>query len=382
MRLSLGLLGAVDDVTAGGPKVQRNRYLGSGRLPVVDQGKEFISGFTDDLSCRFQRPGPLVIFGDHTKVLKYVDFPFAIGADGVKVLRAKQGFDAKFVYHYLRTVHLPDAGYSRHFKFLKSANVPQPPLDEQRRIAAILDKADGIRIKQKRVVDHLGGLADALFLDMFGDPDLALASRSIVRFGDVADLQGGRNLVADDQEAFSEFRVLKISAVTSGQFRPAESKALPSGYRPPADHLVRSGDLLISRANTSELVGAVAYVEDSPPNLVLPDKIWRFVWRDEESVPLYYRALFRTGSVRRRISQLSSGTGGSMKNISKAKLAELELPRVSSHQQREFARRIEAIPVPALSEFDELFVSLQSRAFRGELSRDSADPAAATGRIT
>lgn len=242
-----------------------------------------------------------------------------------------------------------------------------PPLDEQRRIAAILDQAGHIRTNQRQVATHLAGLAEAIFVDMFGDPDEALVSRSVVRFGEVADLQGGRNLVADDQDTISEFRVLKISAVTSGQFKPSESKALPAGYVPPADHLVRQGDLLISRANTAELVGAVAYVADAPSNLVLPDKVWRFVWRNPDSVPLYYRSLFRTSSIRRRISQLASGTGGSMKNISKAKLVELELPAVTFAQQREFARRVEVIPRPAHSQTDELMSSLQSRAFAGRL---------------
>ena len=250
---------------------------------------------------------------------------------------------------------------------LQQIPIPLPPLDEQRRIAAILDHAEGLREKHRQRASSLSHLAEAIFVDMFDDPEVALASGSVVRLGDVADLQGGRNLVADDQDAASEFRVLKISAVTSGKFKPAESKALPAEYRPPADHIVRQGDLLISRANTSELVGAVAYVEDAVSNLVLPDKIWRFVWHSPDSVPLYYRTLFRTPSVRRKMSQLSSGTGGSMKNISKAKLVELELPMVGVAQQREFARRVTAIPRPAPSQFDDLFNSLQSRAFSGQL---------------
>lgn len=250
---------------------------------------------------------------------------------------------------------------------LLGLEVPLPPLDEQRRIAAILDRATAVRAKQSQVQNHLAALPEAIFLAMFGDPEDSVAAGSVVRFGEVADLQGGRNLVADDQEAASPYRVLKISAVTSGCFKPAESKALPADYVPPADHLVRHGDLLISRANTTELVGAVAYADEVPDNLVLPDKIWRFMWRNPYSSPVYYRSLFRTASVRRRISQLASGTGGSMKNISKAKLVQLELPQVSIAQQQEFARRVAAIPHPTLSETDALLKSLQSRAFSGQL---------------
>ena len=299
------------------------------------------------------------------------------GSTEFHVVRPGKHLDARYVLHMLRQDCIRHQGELRMTgsagqrrvpaDFLKQLKIPLPPLDEQRRIATILDQADGLREKNDQRSASLSELADAIFLNMFDDPEAALASGSVVRLGDVADLQGGRNLVAGDQDVKSEFRVLKISAVTSGKFRPSESKALPAGYHPPADHLVRQGDLLISRANTSELVGAVAYVEDAPSNLVLPDKIWRFVWRSHESVPLYYRTLFRTSSVRRRMSQLASGTGGSMKNISKAKLVELELPKVEFAQQREFASRVTAIPRTAPSQFDELFVSLQSRAFSGQL---------------
>lgn len=245
--------------------------------------------------------------------------------------------------------------------------IPLPSLDEQRRIAAILDHAGSLCSTQRRVVTRVAELTESIFIDLFGSPDDALRSGESVKFGEVADLQGGRNLVADDGGSTTPYRVLKISAVTTGVFKPEETKPLPPDYRPPAEHLVRPGDLLISRANTTELVGAVAYVHDVPPNVALPDKIWRFAWRDPASVPQYYWALFRTKSVRDRIGRLSSGTGGSMKNISKAKIEQLALPAVSTADQLEFARRVAAIPTPTTFPFDELFTSLQSRAFRGEL---------------
>ena len=192
--------------------------------------------------------------------------------------------------------------------------VPLPPLPEQRRIAAILDHADALRAKRRQVLARLDSLTQSIFHEMFGDPD---DSTDEVLFGSLANLSGGRNLVAADSAADSPFRVLKISAVTTGQFKPQESKALPADYSPPTAHLVRAGDLLMSRANTTELVGAVAYVSSTPPNLALPDKVWRFEWK-VAAEPIFYHALLSTPSIRRRISRLSSGTGGSMKNVSKA----------------------------------------------------------------
>jgi type I restriction enzyme S subunit len=131
--------------------------------------------------------------------------------------------------------------------------------------------------------------------------------------------------------------------------------------------------LLMSRANTTELVGAVAYVDQVADNLVLPDKIWRFEWHDAASVPTFYHAVFRSPAIRRRISRMSSGTGGSMKNVSKEKLANLRLPAVSFADQQRFAAHVEGIEAQransarALAAEDELFASIQARAFRGEL---------------
>ncbi|PPF28426.1 MULTISPECIES: restriction endonuclease subunit S [unclassified Rathayibacter] len=364
------LLESLTDISAGNQKIPASAFLAAGELAVVDQSKKLVGGWTNDGRSRVSAPGPVIVFGDHTRILKYIDFPFAIGADGVKVLRPGSAFDAKYLYYFLTSQNLPNAGYSRHFKYLKEIRVPKPPLREQRRIAAILDRAEALPAKRREVLAHLDSLPQSVFLTLFGDPDMASEK---VPFSKIASLSGGRNLVADDLSAETPYRVLKISAVTTGQFRPSESKPLPLQYQPPIAHFVRAGDLLMSRANTAELVGAVAHVSQVADNLVLPDKIWRFEWHEAASVPVFYRALFQSRTIRHRISRMSSGTGGSMKNISKEKIADLMLPAVSFAEQQSFARHIEAIEAHraesarALAMEDELFASAVARAFRGEL---------------
>jgi len=149
---------------------------------------------------------------------------------------------------------------------------------------------------------------------------------------------------------------------------------VPREYLPPARHGVRPGDLLISRANTSELVGAVALVEGAYDGLLLPDKIWRFVWRDDKSsVPEFVWQLFQSRVLRTAISRRSTGTSGSMKNISAQKLMGIEVIRPPVERQREFARlfrqarKVSALATRHLTELDALFESLQSRAFSGGL---------------
>jgi type I restriction enzyme, S subunit len=163
---------AMVDATGGNPKVLTSALAETGRFPVVDQGQEFVSGYVDDeeLLCR-KSSDAVIIFGDHTKVIKYVDFDFVLGADGVKVLEARSDFNTRFLFHYLNTVRLPsNLGYSRHFKYLKRKSVPKPEIEVQRRIAIILDKADTIHKNRIKAVTTASEYLRSVFFELFGDP--------------------------------------------------------------------------------------------------------------------------------------------------------------------------------------------------------------------
>jgi type I restriction enzyme S subunit len=159
----------VNDITGGNRKFQSSEYQSNGAFPIVDQSEKFISGFTNE-NAVVKRKKDVVIFGDHTKALKFVDFDFCLGADGVKVLEPVKELDSKFLYYFLNTITLPDVGYSRHYKFLKETQIPLPPLATQKRIAEILDAADALRRKDQELLKKYDELAQAIFIDMFGDP--------------------------------------------------------------------------------------------------------------------------------------------------------------------------------------------------------------------
>jgi type I restriction enzyme S subunit len=161
---------AAEDATGGNPKIQRRDYLKAGRLPVIDQGQEEIAGYTDDDATAYRGDLPVVLFGDHTRAFKYVNHPFALGADGVKVLRPHNGFVAKFLYYYFLSCDIPSHGYSRHFKFVKELDVPVVSPSEQRRIVEILDQADALRKLRREADAKTARILPVLFLKMFGDP--------------------------------------------------------------------------------------------------------------------------------------------------------------------------------------------------------------------
>jgi type I restriction enzyme S subunit len=191
----------------------------------------------------------------------------------------------------------------------------------------------------------------------------------------VAKFESGKSFAADaDSEAEARHRILKVSAVTSGYFLPTESKPVPRTYNPPSSHFVQDGDLIFSRANTESLIGATALASSPPDNLLLPDKLWRFVWhKNETGTPLYIRQLFRQAEFRREITRRSSGTSGSMKNISQPKVLSIECGIPPMDLRHTYSERVKAIEIlkskhsSHLAELDTLFVSLQDRAFRGKL---------------
>jgi len=159
------------DATGGNEKILQSEYQKKGVLPIIDQGESFIGGYTDDLSLKYSNQLPCIVFGDHTKILKYVDSNFALGADGTKILVTKKGYDPKFIFYYLHTAKFPpNVGYSRHFKFLKEISIPKFDEDYQIACRKILDKADSIRKKRRQQIKLADEFLRSTFLDMFGDP--------------------------------------------------------------------------------------------------------------------------------------------------------------------------------------------------------------------
>ena len=150
--------------------IQKKDYSSSGFYPIISQEKEYISGFTSSSSSLNVGLGDVVIFGDHTRVLKYVDFDFCVGADGVKVLKPIQSITPKFLYYFLKWSDIPSNGYSRHYKFLKEVEIKIPSLYEQEAIIKELDVAKEMIDGYTQQIEDLDKLTQSIFLDTFGDP--------------------------------------------------------------------------------------------------------------------------------------------------------------------------------------------------------------------
>ena len=136
-----------------------------------------------------------------------------------------------------------------------------------------------------------------------------------------------------------ELGVLKVSAVSWNEFLPQEAKAVEGEYQPDERHKIKKGDLIISRANTLELVGAVVRVADDYPMRLLSDKTLRLVVNEEMVLPDYLLTVLKLPEARSHIENNATGTSDSMRNISQKTINSIPVPVLTFDQQRELINR-------------------------------------------
>ncbi len=124
-------------------QIQTSDYQATGKYPVVDQGKEQVTAFSDaEEKCLRCPDGGVIVFGDHTCFVKFIDFDFLVGADGTQILLGKAGQNTRFHAFELQYRGVVPTGYNRHFKFIREREFVAPPLPEQTAIAAVLADMD------------------------------------------------------------------------------------------------------------------------------------------------------------------------------------------------------------------------------------------------
>ena len=147
------------DISKNEKKIEEKNYLENGEIAIVSQGKDKIVGYSDILEVKpYKEELPLIIFGDHTLNVKYIEFPFYIGADGVKVLKTTDIIIPKFLFYLLnnlKTFSLINTGYRRHYPILKKLFFPLPPLNEQKRIVEKLDFLFEKTKRAKEIIEEI-----------------------------------------------------------------------------------------------------------------------------------------------------------------------------------------------------------------------------------
>ena len=124
-------------------QIKQTQVQKMGKYPVISQSNEYVIGYSDEKSKLFNNKKTVVVFGDHTTNVKYVDFDFIVGADGLKIFEPLDVVDSKYMYYCLTLFSFgleKKGGYSRHYKFIKDKALPIPPIQEQNRIVEKLEE--------------------------------------------------------------------------------------------------------------------------------------------------------------------------------------------------------------------------------------------------
>ena len=181
----------------------------------------------------------------------------------------------------------------------------------------------------------------------------------------ITSLDAGKSLASDEE---SINKVLKTCSVSYDHFDEEEIKNLPVNYIPKKEHKVNVGDVIISRMNTTELVGAVGYVWKVKDNVYIPDRLWKANLKNNTN-PIFIWQLLIQNDMKEQIQRICSGTSGSMKNISKEKFLKLKVKNVPIELQNQFAdfvKRIDKQKIKlqkSLEEIQKLQESLMNKYF-------------------
>ena len=389
-------LGQLCDVQIGKtPKRAEQRYWSGGQhdwlsIKDMDQGRslcrtaeQITQSAVDELNCRLVEPGTVLL-----------SFKLSIGKVGIAAAPlytneaiahlpiVDPSLDRDFLYWALKTIPLTGGadraamGSTLNKSKLKQLKIPLPPIEEQRRIAAVLDAADDLRTKRRQALAKLDTLTQAIFIDMFGDPVTNPFGWRKVPLSKLLDrIDSGKSPVCEpERPSDGQWGVLKAGAVTYCEYDPDAVKTLPKDVPPHSHSEVKVGDVLFARKNTHALVAACAYVRSTPDRRLLSDLIFRLVIdEDVELDPQYLQQVLVSSRQRREVQKLAGGAAGSMPNISKSKLMGVEIPVPDIQTQLIFGERVDKVLVGrdklqgSGAELDTLFASLQQRAFAGEL---------------
>ncbi|MDQ1094206.1 type I restriction enzyme S subunit [Xanthomonas sacchari] len=370
---------------AGKSKIQSRDYKQSGRFPVIDQGQQRIAGWTDDESAVIETPLPLVVFGDHTRAFKFLDAPFARGADGTQLLRPKPGIDPLFFFYACRAIDLPARGYNRHFTVLKEKELSYPgSVDEQKAIAAALCQAESALAQQSALLGTLEELKRAAMTRLFTyglrgeaqrETEIGLVPESwdVVSFSTVREwLQYGTSVHCTTQQ--QRYPVLRIPNVEPGQVNANDLKYCNISEAEAGKYLLQSGDLLFIRTNgVLERLGACAVYEGRPQKSLFASYLIRARLKSSvvpRFVAYFYASHIGTSQVAGRATPASDGKY----NLNTGTIDSLPLPLPSTlDEQHEIVTILDALDRKIAlhrqkrAVLEELFQSLLHKLMTGEI---------------
>lgn len=329
--------------------IKLSEYEKEGDFPVFDQGQDYISGYSSNKDLVVKNL-PAILFGDHTRVVKYIKSPFVAGADGTKIFWAKDNFDPTFLYYLVLNQKIPNTGYNRHFKFFKDIKVVIPQSKtEQKKIAEVLGTVDEDIAKTQEVIEATEKLKRGLMQQLFtcGIGHTKFKETKIGQIpeewgislmAEKIDFQEGPGILAKD---------FQVSGVPLIRLEGINSDSLINGCNYLNQDLVakkwahfklQKGDILLS---SSASLGRVTVVGDEGIGAIVYTGIIRFRPKDASVSSIFIQSFLTSPVFQNQIG--SHDTGSTIKHFGPSHLKKMWFVVPSIKEQKEIAEILSAI---------------------------------------
>lgn len=342
--MNIDFLKICSDVTKTAMKIPQSQYLSSGQYPIFDQGQKTISGYSNDVE-NVANDFPYIVFGDHTRVLKYVNEPCYIGADGVKLLKIiNNDFDTKYVFYALLANPVNSQGYSRHFKFLKERKIKFVSKKEQCFIVEKLDLIrESIELKENEL-KWLDELIKSRFIEMFGHPvlskkynvvtiaDMVKKGNALIKAGPFGSSLKKEYYVKSGYKIYGQEQVINDNPFL-GDYYIDEQK-----YRSLISCKVEPGDVLISLVGTC---GKTMIIPDNYEKGIINPRLLKIHFRNDYINPIYFKCFFADEELQKDLANKSGHSTMNVMNVSILKNVNVIVPPIEL--QDEFASFIEQV---------------------------------------
>lgn len=357
-------------------KIQRKDFLDEGEFPIVSQEESFINGYWNKSADVYCVRTPVVIFGDHTKILKYVDFDFVLGADGVKLLPPKGFLLPKFFYYQLKAVDLDSLGYARHYKLLRELEVCYPSLPEQQRIVTLLDEAfDGIataRANAEKNLLNARAIFESHVQSVFTQSGEGWTKTTLGKATGGVFTGPFGSLLHKSDYVENGIPLVNPAHITDVGIEPDLRKTVSEATaRKLSSYIMRKGDVVIGRRGEMGRCALVTDIEDG----------WlcgtgSFCIKPSPRCDSGYLVRFlRSDACKRRLEKIAGGAV--MPNLSNTDLSNLSFDLPNLEMQKAIGdeidkvatetQRLESIYQRKVTALDELKKSLLAQAFSGAL---------------
>jgi restriction modification system DNA specificity domain protein len=354
-----------DDYTSRCRKIPKEEYLSNGKYIVIDQGKNSIAGYTNVDDGLFEDV-PAIVFGDHTRIIKYVDEPFFLGADGVKLLKSKiKDANYKYLYYALRNARIPDTGYNRHFKWLKEISLEYKDAESQKNIVKILDTVTNIIELCKAELSELDNLIKARFVEMFGSIYNNEYGYNIKTLQDVCEQikDGTHQTPMYTEDKGKGFKFLSSKDVVSGKIDWSRVKYISAELHEELYSRIKPkrGDLLLAKNGTT---GVAAIVETDE---VFDIYVSLAILRPVDINSVYLWGAVNSMESKRQFDESLKGIGVPNLHLGEIKKTKIVVPPIQIQEAFEqFVLQIDKSKVEVKKALDEaqlLFDSLMQKYF-------------------